>query len=109
MKHLETLIYLNPNKIENSLFNEFLKSDFKIYSYDDIEQLSEYIIEDLNCDLILIAEEVMENSKFDDLFKGNKKLVIMSKTLHDTIVTLKMPIDGLELKDKLIEVYESLK
>ncbi len=109
MKHLETLLYLNPNKIENSLFNTFLAKEFKIYSYDNIDELSEYIISDLDCDLILVSEDILSLEKFENFFEGRHNLVVMSESEHISIKTLKLPIMGLELKEKLIEIYNKLK
>ncbi len=108
MKQLETLLYLNSNKIESSLFNTFLEDKFKIYSYKNIEELSEYIITDLACDLILCSEDFLNHSQFDVLLKSRKNLVVMSSATDLKFPTLKIPIKGLNLKEELEKVYKRL-
>ncbi len=105
MKKLENILYINSNGIETSLFKALVGKKFKIYDYSSTQDLSNFIIDDLNADIILLSDDLLDEKNFVEILKDKKNLYVMSSKESSGYSIFKMPVEATQLCDKLEELY----
>ncbi len=105
MKKLENILLVINDSLQRSMIKSILSS-VKIYDYEDLEELSEYMVSDLSPDLILLDDCNFLKEMSKGFISEKSKIVLLSENQNKDYHWIKLPVQAINFKEELDKFYK---